>query len=621
MKKHLLQKAVSLTAAAALGCTSMIGTGGIAVSAFPKTGSALSVSAPAEVSTEPVSVIVTVRGEAVLAGEDAAGKGAEYIETPEAVAKRQELDAIQASVEAQIREIYPELEVRFNYDLVCNGFACKLPEDLLDQVRALPDVEEVAVVKDAATPQMKEAKDFSGYPAFFDATGSSGEGQVICVIDGGFDVHHPMFAALDENTETKLSQEDIADIISNAGLNVDCEARLAYRSSKVPFAVNYCENNYAGVAKYTTHGTHVAGIAAGNEYKTSEGNTISGIARDAQLILMAIGVDEMHTDTLAGIAAMEDAVKLHADVINMSYGSRWVEMFENDAICNLETEVFAAVENAGIVMCTSAGNGSNGTLEGDVNLASNPDTNTMDDIPDGSSAMVVASADNIISLRQGVIESNGVRILVDEGFAVGYNEGITAELSGDYEYEYCGLGYPQDFEGKDLIGKIALVDRGTLMFIEKAANAAAAGAVGMLVVNYEGNTDELGVDPDAAIPYAHLTYENGQILKNAEKKVVSFTSEKIDTLRECSTVSEFSSWGVKENLDIRPDIMGIGGDVESAYGADQTMVIQGTSMASPYVAGCAAIVNEYLQKKGVTLTGREKNVYIRNLMMNSAVLY
>lgn len=57
------------------------------------------------------------------------------------------------------------------------------------------------------------------------------------------------------------------------------------------------------------------------------------------------------------------------------------------------------------------------------------------------------------------------------------------------EIVYCGLGNKEDFEGKDLSGKIALIERGTLTFVQKVSNATKAGAAAVVMYN---NSD-LGV--------------------------------------------------------------------------------------------------------------------------------
>ena len=43
----------------------------------------------------------------------------------------------------EIREIYPELNVRYSYSVLYNGFSCKLPKEIIESVRNLPYVEDV----------------------------------------------------------------------------------------------------------------------------------------------------------------------------------------------------------------------------------------------------------------------------------------------------------------------------------------------------------------------------------------------------------------------------------------------------------------------------------------------
>lgn len=64
----------------------------------------------------------------------------------------------------------------------------------------------------------------------------------------------------------------------------------------------------------------------------------------------------------------------------------------------------------------------------------------------------------------------------------------------------------------DVAGKVALVDRGELTFTEKAANAAAAGAVACLVANNEPGTISPAVD-SSTIPFAVVSQEDGAYLR------------------------------------------------------------------------------------------------------------
>ena len=78
-----------------------------------------------------------------------------------------------------------------------------------------------------------------------------------------------------------------------------------------------------------------------------------------------------------------------------------------------------------------------------------------------------------------------------------------------------GVGTPEDVAAVDVRGKIALVQRGTLRFAEKVANAAAAGAVGVIVYNTEGPARVRGsLARTSTIPAVVISGDDGQRLLN-----------------------------------------------------------------------------------------------------------
>jgi hypothetical protein len=67
-------------------------------------------------------------------------------------------------------------------------------------------------------------------------------------------------------------------------------------------------------------------------------------------------------------------------------------------------------------------------------------------------------------------------------------------------------------------GRVALVDRGTCLFTEKAANVQAAGAVALLVVDNVSSSTPPGLggdDPSITIPCASLTRADGESLRSS----------------------------------------------------------------------------------------------------------
>ncbi|KOP66264.1 peptidase S8 [Bacillus sp. FJAT-18019] len=181
-------------------------------------------------------------------------------------------------------------------------------------------------------------------------------------------------------------------------------------------------------------------------------------------------------------------------------------------------------------------------------------------------------------------------------------------LDGDFELVYADLGKPEDFADKDLTGKIALIKRGDLAFVDKIANAKAAGAMGAIVFNQNpGPIDVLLGDSFAFIPTFSMSKEDGdyiqsQLAANPDLKV-NFSDFKRDrTLGDEMYVSS-SRGPAKKTLDIKPDVVAPGTSILSSvprYGkvdpnADYSQSydrLTGTSMASPHVAGLAALILE-----------------------------
>ncbi|MBP0971214.1 MAG: S8 family serine peptidase, partial [Oscillospiraceae bacterium] len=626
MKHRILSRARSLTAAAAMMC-SVISSSGVLQSAAaqipPEQKTASSVSQ--QKSNEPVTVIVKVTGDAVMAQPEAVEMGSDYLETDEAMQLTAQYKAVQEAVQERIRAFYPDLQVGFSYSALYNGFSCELPENLIEQVEALPDVVCVTVMKDIAVPQMNQAAALSGFPAYYDYTGCSGEGQVIAVIDSELDYTHPMFAPLADDIETAVSKEDVAKVISSGILNRDVDPDRAYISSKLPYVVNYADPDdpYGGISNdLQYHGTHVSGIAAGNTFKTSDGTELSGIARDAQLMFFCVSTPRGYIDGDAGLAAIEDAVKLHADVINMSWGSDATEYWGNNPF----SDAVSAADRAGVIVCNSAGNADNGTYYyGRTTIPENPDTGMISDKAElGSPIMMVASAENA-GVAQGDAFLLGERQIglipmMDEIGGLFYlSDSLTP---GEYEYVDCQNGTERDFlRAGDLSGRIALVQRAEVSPTAITAKAKAAGASGVILIDQK-HPDGMNYifSTTTSIVINGISWLDGQAMLAAENKTLTITSEPIE--REyVSSVSSYTSWGVKASLDLRPDIMGIGGRVRSAAydGGDYTA--SGTSMASPYVTGCTAVLRQYLKKLGVELTGSDFAAYVRRLLMNTAVPY
>jgi aminopeptidase YwaD len=91
---------------------------------------------------------------------------------------------------------------------------------------------------------------------------------------------------------------------------------------------------------------------------------------------------------------------------------------------------------------------------------------------------------------------------------------LTYSVGGQVEAPLvaAGLGQASDLAGVDVRGRIALVQRGTLRFSEKVANAAAAGAVGVLVYNDTVGPVQGSLAAPEAVPAVTISGDSGQRL-------------------------------------------------------------------------------------------------------------
>lgn len=87
-------------------------------------------------------------------------------------------------------------------------------------------------------------------------------------------------------------------------------------------------------------------------------------------------------------------------------------------------------------------------------------------------------------------------------------------------------------------------------------------------------------------------------------------------------VSDFSSWGTTSDLKIKPEIMAPGSLIRAAtdpdYSDNEYGTKSGTSMSSPDMAGCSALLLQYLKSEYPEMTAKERMLFSRNLMLSTA---
>src|SRR5690606_32128193 len=215
-----------------------------------------------------------------------------------------------------------------------------------------------------------------------------------------------------------------------------------------------------------------------------------------------------------------DAIKLGADVLNMSLGSTAGFVSPEDP----EQKAVANAVANGVLMSISAGNSAYFGSGFFYPFTSNPDYGVVGTPGVSYESLQVASFENDYIETDALVYSiNG-----EETKAMFLSASDTHPddyVQKTFELVYAGLGYPEEFEGKDVVGKYALIQRGELSFVDKTLNAQNAGAAGVIIYNNTDGTVNMASDPSITIPQLFMLEVDGDKLAQAlvEGKDVTIT--------------------------------------------------------------------------------------------------
>jgi subtilisin family serine protease len=322
------------------------------------------------------------------------------------------------------------------------------------------------------------------------------------------------------------------------------------------------------------HGTHVAGIVGADG---AVRGVAPGVTFGAYRVFGCAGT----TTTDLMVAAMDLAYQDGMRVVNMSIGSafQWPDYPTAKAAANLEAR--------GVVVTTSAGN------SGSLGLFATGAPGT------GAGSIAAAAVDNAQVQQRAIALSPGDTL-------VGFNSATAAPLApfaGSLPLTRTGTTTTTNdacaaLTPGSLTGQAVLIRRGTCSFYVKAANAQAAGAAAVLV--YNNTTGALSPTvagtPPITIPTIALTQADGVLVDGRIQQggaTVTWTTKFVGTAQATAgQISSFSSWGPTTTLDIKPEVTAPGGSILSTYPVElgRYTLLSGTSMASPHVAGAAALL-------------------------------
>ncbi len=537
-------------------------------------------------------------------------------------------------------------KVNYRYNTVLNGVEMTLPANQIPALAKLPGVKSIYKNETYTTlpaPQTNTTATGATYDAVplsilgvqtAWAKGLTGKGVRIGVLDSGIDYDHP----------------DLKGAYKGGYDSVDHD-RDPYENPPVSAADDVYGTGYAG----SWHGTHVSGTIAGRAANTTSDVVQKGVAYGADLYVYRVMRRDPETnadtgDTATIIDGIEHAVKDHMDIINMSIGT------DEDKDINAPETI--AVNNAVLSGTTVVIANGNAAAPGSYYYSMGEPATSPLAISVGASTVPITYYSATVRADVYGTEATPARV-TDDTYQTDdtTTNSATQPDSVNHAYDlhmlawetahdqfasvlgtkplqgvYAGLGDETDYTGKDVHGKVVLVSRGGLTFVQKIANAKEHGALALIIFNGNGDANDsskadlsdsisgrdgyIGYnaflrDSFDYIPTFDMQGAEGRALARAAlqhpDQPITFTFGANYPAQNVpgDHLISYSSRGPNQDgeLGIKPDLVAPGLSIRStfpAYGkyiknanyADAYARESGTSMATPHVTGMAALLKQ-----------------------------
>ncbi|NMP14793.1 S8 family peptidase [Thalassotalea sp. Y01] len=498
-------------------------------------------------------------------------------------------------------------KIKFSYQLAVNGFTLVLNDEQLQHISQHADVKSVHKIQpaqlhtDVGPQQISADKVWSGLDS---DVGYQGEGTIVGIIDTGINAQHPSFAEIDATGYRHTNP------LGDGVFLGDCQQSSYQR---------YCNNKLIGIWSHpditntTTysgddpigldiqgHGSHVASTAVGNKVNnvpvynvfgdaTQETfGSISGVAPRANIVSYQVcDLQGCWPDITA--LAVEHAIANGINVLNYSIGSPGYSPWQA-----IDAMALLSAREAGIHVATSAGNnGADGAAS--ISTPGNaPWLTSVAATTHGRSytakTLIFSGGDSSLAAISGFSATSGVNAQIID--AAQFNNGDCLS----------------SFGAGTLTGKVVVCRRGDVARVTKGLTASRGGAAGMILINTADGSQTLHNDHHV-LPSAHIGAEDGQRLvqwlASGENHRVQFDgSEMVINQNSGDVLAGFSSRGPEPAFAgyLVPHVSAPGVDIYAANAERQPYTNpnvdfpayrfeNGTSMASPHVAGALALLH------------------------------
>lgn len=533
-----------------------------------------------------------------------------------------EKDAIKADLKAEQDAIKDDIAARGGQVLsqlqsAYNGMRVQIARTEAASLASLPNVVAVRALQ-VHTIENAVGVPYIGGPQVWEDLGFHGEGVKVAIIDTGIDYTHANFGG--PGTVKAFTQADRGD------KRPDRSGFFGPNAPKVKGGFDFVGDAYnasSEVAAETVphpdpnpldcngHGSHVAGSAAGfgvnadgstytGEYDaTTHSNNFRigpGVAPKAELYALRVFGCEGSTDVT--VEAIDWAVDNDMDVINMSLGSPFGRSDDPSA------EASSNAADAGVIVVASAGNdgpsqyitGSPASATGAISVAA---VDSTENFPGVSLNLGAAGTISALNANAATITPQTLSVVVLKDVAgTSENEALGCSVGA-----YTAAGITPGGN------QLAVTVRGTCARVARAIYGQQAGAAAVAMINtdagfppFEGpitSNPDTGEPFTVTIPFLGVRGVLGAAATDDGDKLVAATSAAIAeapiTNPGFRAFASFSSGGPRNGDSwLKPDISAPGVSIQSTLvgSGNAGTRISGTSMASPMVAGVAALTRQ-----------------------------
>ena len=458
--------------------------------------------------------------------------------------------------------------------------------------------------------------------------GIKGQGQVVAIIDSGVDPAHDVFRLTDISKAKYKSEAEIEEAKKKAGITYG-----KWYNNKIVYIHNYSDmDDNVKEEDPISHGAHVAGTAVGNASQPSpNGEIIRGVAPEAQLMFLRVFSDTKggQVQNFIYTKAVEDAVKLGADSINMSLGTASGSVYD---VGEITRQAFDTARKAGVTITVASTNMATNGFWHSKPLATTPDYG-MTGTPSVNPNVISVASINSLTKHESTEASLTIDALKGSvDFPDGkipmhsFVERDAFRTTIPQSYLHVDKGGIDHYQADSINGHLVLTERGgEVSDVDKVKELKRAGATGVIFYQTEeqGN-NPVGFDLEGLgerFPVGVIGHAAGLVLAQHANDCQLHIANKFKRVPydAANQLSDFSSWGLSADGDLKPDVTLPGGMIYSSVNNGEYYMDRGTSMASPHAAGATALVKQALKERFPHLSPEQLQVLVKQMTMSTAI--